>query len=58
MKMNDHAHVSACGSLALDLALGIGGSQRGRIVDISGGSSEQRICRVIAEGRGAAAITW
>src|SRR5438094_242216 len=40
MKMNDHAAVSigaiSTGSLALDLALGIGGLPRGRIVEIFG----------------------
>ena len=43
MKMNDHAAVSvgavSTGSLALDLALGIGGLPRGRIVEIFGPES-------------------
>src|SRR6201994_4432093 len=43
MKMNDHAAVSvgavSTGSLALDLALGIGGVPRGRIVEIFGPGS-------------------
>src|ERR671911_3039143 len=43
MKMNDHAHVSvgsvSTGSLALDLALGVGGLPRGRIVKIFGPES-------------------
>ena len=44
--MNDHAHVSvgsvSTGSLALDLALGIGGLPRGRIVEIFGPESSGR----------------
>src|ERR671936_58016 len=43
MKMNDHAAVSvgavSTGSLPLDLALGIGGLPRGRIVEIFGPES-------------------
>jgi len=43
MKMNDHAAVSvgavSTGSLSLDLALGIGGLPRGRIVEIFGPES-------------------
>ena len=46
MKMSDQAHVSvgaiSTGSLSLDLALGIGGLPRGRIVEIFGPSPRAR----------------
>src|SRR5438093_11901761 len=58
MKMNDHAAVSigsiSTGSLALDLALGIGGLPRGRIVEIFGPESSGKttlVCHVIAEAQ-------
>ena len=58
MKMNDHAHVSigsvSTGSLALDLALGIGGLPRGRIVEIFGPESSGKttlVYHVIAEAQ-------
>ena len=56
MKMNDRAAVSigaiSTGSLALDLALGIGGLPRGRIVEIFGPESSGKttlVYHVIAE---------
>jgi recombination protein RecA len=58
MKMNDHAHVSvgsvSTGSLALDLALGVGGLPRGRIVEIFGPESSGKttlVYHVIAEAQ-------
>jgi recombination protein RecA len=58
MRMNDHAHVSvgsvSTGSLALDLALGIGGLPRGRIVEIFGPESSGKttlVYHVIAEAQ-------
>ena len=46
MKMNDQAQVSiaavSTGSLSLDLALGIGGLPRGRIVEVFGPESRAR----------------
>jgi recombination protein RecA len=58
MKMNDHAAVSigaiSTGSLALDLALGIGGLPRGRIVEIFGPESSGKttlVYHVIAEAQ-------
>jgi recombination protein RecA len=58
MKMNDHAAVSigavSTGSLVLDLALGIGGLPRGRIVEIFGPESSGKttlVYHVIAEAQ-------
>src|SRR5262249_33432895 len=58
MKMTDHAAVSigavSTGSLALDLALGIGGLPRGRIVEIFGPESSGKttlVYHVIAEAQ-------
>src|ERR671913_1820567 len=58
MRMNDRAHVSvgsvSTGSLALDLALGIGGLPRGRIVEIFGPESSGKttlVYHVIAEAQ-------
>jgi recombination protein RecA len=58
MKMNDRAHVAigsvSTGSLALDLALGIGGLPRGRIVEIFGPESSGKttlVYHVIAEAQ-------
>jgi recombination protein RecA len=58
MKMNDHAAVSvgavSTGSLSLDLALGIGGLPRGRIVEIYGPESSGKttlVYHVIAEAQ-------
>jgi recombination protein RecA len=58
MRMNDHAHVAigsiSTGSLALDLALGIGGLPRGRIVEIFGPESSGKttlVYHVIAEAQ-------
>src|SRR5712691_12791162 len=58
MKMNDHAAVSvgavSTGSLALDLALGIGGLPRGRVVEIFGPESSGKttlVYHVIAEAQ-------
>jgi recombination protein RecA len=58
MRMNDQAHVSvgsiSTGSLALDLALGIGGLPRGRIVEIFGPESSGKttlVYHVIAEAQ-------
>ena len=58
MKMNDRAAVSvgavSTGSLALDLALGIGGLPRGRIVEIFGPESSGKttlVYHVIAEAQ-------
>src|SRR5499433_3772373 len=58
MKMNDHAQVAiaaiSTGSLALDLALGIGGLPRGRIVEIFGPESSGKttlVYHVIAEAQ-------
>ncbi len=58
MRMNDHAQVSigavSTGSLALDLALGIGGLPRGRIVEIFGPESSGKttlVYHVIAEAQ-------
>jgi recombination protein RecA len=58
MKMNDRAHVSvgsvSTGSLSLDLALGIGGLPRGRIVEIFGPESSGKttlVYHVIAEAQ-------
>src|SRR5205809_4967084 len=58
MKMNDRAAVSigavSTGSLALDLALGIGGVPRGRIVEVFGPESSGKttlIYHVIAEAQ-------
>jgi recA bacterial DNA recombination protein len=58
MKMNDHAAVSigaiSTGSLALDLALGIGGLPRGRIVEVFGPEFTGKttlVYQVIAEAR-------
>jgi recombination protein RecA len=58
MRMNDQAHVSigavSTGSLSLDLALGIGGLPRGRIVEIFGPESSGKttlVYHVIAEAQ-------
>src|SRR5881409_2610849 len=58
MKMNDSAAVSigaiSTGSLALDLALGIGGLPRGRIVEVFGPESSGKttlVYHVIAEAQ-------
>src|SRR5213594_3029209 len=58
MKMNDRAAVSigaiSTGSLALDLALGIGGLPRGRIVEVFGPESSAKttlVYHVIAEAQ-------
>src|SRR5437016_12056069 len=58
MKMNDRAQVAvgaiSTGSLSLDLALGIGGLPRGRVVDISGPVSPGKpplVYHVIAEAQ-------
>ena len=58
MKMNDRAAVSvgavSTGSLALDLALGIGGLPRGRIVEVFGPESSGKttlVYHVIAEAQ-------
>jgi recombination protein RecA len=58
MKMNDHAAVGiasiSTGSLALDLALGIGGLPRGRIVEVFGPESSGKttlVYHVIAEAQ-------
>ena len=58
MKMNDHAAVSvgavSTGSLSLDLALGIGGLPRGRIIEIFGPESSGKttlVYHVIAEAQ-------
>src|SRR5215212_9676793 len=58
MKMNDRAAVSvgavSTGSLSLDLALGIGGLPRGRIVELFGPESSGKttlVYHVIAEAQ-------
>ena len=58
MKMSDQAHVSvgaiSTGSLALDLALGVGGVPRGRIVEIFGPESSGKttlVYHMIAEAQ-------
>jgi recombination protein RecA len=58
MKMSDQAHVSvgaiSTGSLSLDLALGIGGLPRGRIVEVYGPESSGKttlVYHVIAEAQ-------
>jgi recombination protein RecA len=58
MKMNDHAQVAigavSTGSLSLDLALGIGGLPRGRIVEVFGPESSGKttlVYHVIAEAQ-------
>jgi len=58
MKMSDQAHVSvgsiSTGSLSLDLALGVGGLPRGRIVEIYGPESSGKttlVYHVIAEAQ-------
>ena len=58
MKMSDQAHVSigaiSTGSLSLDLALGIGGLPRGRIVEVFGPESSGKttlVYHVIAEAQ-------
>jgi recombination protein RecA len=58
MKMNDHASVAigavSTGSLSLDLALGIGGLPRGRIVEVFGPESSGKttlVYHVIAEAQ-------
>jgi recombination protein RecA len=58
MKMSDQAHVStgavSTGSLSLDLALGVGGLPRGRIVEIFGPESSGKttlVYHVIAEAQ-------
>src|SRR5499433_1456417 len=58
MKMNDHAQVAiaaiSTGSLSLDLALGVGGLPRGRIVEIFGPESSGKttlVYHVIAEAQ-------
>jgi recombination protein RecA len=58
MRMNDHAQVAtgavSSGSLALDLALGVGGLPRGRIVEIFGPESSGKttlVYHVIAEAQ-------
>jgi len=58
MRMNDAAHVSigsiSTGSLSLDLALGIGGLPRGRIVEVFGPESSGKttlVYHVIAEAQ-------
>jgi recombination protein RecA len=58
MKMSDQAHVAtgavSTGSLALDLALGVGGLPRGRIVEIFGPESSGKttlVYHVIAEAQ-------
>ena len=48
MRMSDQAQVSvgaiSTGSLALDLALGIGGLPRGRVVEVFGPESSGKTC--------------
>src|ERR671913_1267198 len=63
MRMNDRAHVSvgsvSTGSMALDLALGVGGLPRGRIVEIFGpeGSGKTTVSlHVIAEAQKAGGL--
>ena len=58
MRMNDAAHVStgaiSTGSLSLDLALGVGGLPRGRIVEVFGPESSGKttlVYHVIAEAQ-------
>src|SRR6478672_5633740 len=58
MRMNDAAHVSigavSTGSLSLDLALGIGGLPRGRVVEVFGPESSGKttlVYHVIAEAQ-------
>src|SRR5262244_3248434 len=58
MKMNDHAQVAiaaiSTGSLSLDLALGVGGLPRGRIVEVFGPESSGKttlVYHVIAEAQ-------
>jgi recombination protein RecA len=58
MRMNDQAHVStgsiSTGSLSLDLALGIGGLPRGRVVEVFGPESSGKttlVYHVIAEAQ-------
>src|SRR5262244_3715801 len=58
MKMNDHAQVAiaaiSTGSLSLDLALGIGGLPRGRVVEVYGPESSGKttlVYHVIAEAQ-------
>src|SRR3954464_13240043 len=58
MKMSDQAHVStgavSTGSLSLDLALGVGGLPRGRIIEIFGPESSGKttlVYHVIAEAQ-------
>jgi recombination protein RecA len=58
MRMNDQAHVTtgavSTGSLALDLALGVGGLPRGRIVEVFGPESSGKttlVYHVIAEAQ-------
>ena len=58
MKMNDHAQVAipsiSTGSLSLDLALGIGGLPRGRVIEIFGPESSGKttlVYHVIAEAQ-------
>src|SRR5947199_8803981 len=63
MRMNDQAQVAigavSTGSLALDLALGIGGLPRGRIVEVFGPESSGKttpVYHVIAEAQPAGGI--
>src|SRR5213595_2079064 len=58
MKMNDHAQVAtgaiSTGSLALDIALGVGGLPRGRVVEVFGPESSGKttlVYHVIAEAQ-------
>src|SRR4249919_1216975 len=58
MRMNDHAHVTtgavSTGSLSLDIALGVGGLPRGRVVEIFGPESSGKttlVYHVIAEAQ-------
>ena len=58
MRMNDQAHVStgsiSTGSLSLDLALGVGGLPRGRVVEVFGPESSGKttlVYHVIAEAQ-------
>ncbi|HMI99199.1 MAG TPA: recombinase RecA [Gaiellaceae bacterium] len=58
MRMNDHAHVTtgsiSTGSLTLDIALGVGGLPRGRVVEVFGPESSGKttlVYHVIAEAQ-------
>ena len=50
-QVNENLQVISTGSLGLDLALGVGGLPRGRVVEISGPESSGKprcVCRVVA----------